>query len=140
MFEMINILGPFYEATLLLGGSKFVTISLVYPLIEALKKKYVSSESHEEPEYETTEDAFDGNAEYADDSDENDINVNEERNKKKRKIKINSPQNMIGLADLVKSHLFKYLNYYWKNPTAEELITCVLDPRVKKLEFTTTSI
>ena len=47
---------------------------------------------------------------------------------------------MFGLTDAIKSLLYKYLNYYWKPPTAEELLVCVLDPRTKKIKFSSQTI
>ncbi|CAJ0751715.1 15655_t:CDS:1 [Entrophospora sp. SA101] len=32
------------------------------------------------------------------------------------------------------------LNHYWKPPTAEELLVCVLDPRIKKIKFSSQTI
>ncbi|CAH1763164.1 9632_t:CDS:2, partial [Entrophospora sp. SA101] len=39
MLEMIGVLGPFYEFTQILGASDYVTINLVYPLINTLKEE-----------------------------------------------------------------------------------------------------
>ena len=44
---------------------------------------------------------------------------------------------MYGLADQVKYNLHKFLSFYWPNPPVEELVACVLDPRVKTLNFIT---
>ena len=79
-----------------------------------------------EVDFESTDDVFDD-----DDVKEND-NVGKIG---KRKMKINQPQDMFDLTDTIKSLLYKYLNYYWKPPKAEELLVCVLDPRTKKIKF-----
>ncbi|CAJ0885833.1 18190_t:CDS:2, partial [Entrophospora sp. SA101] len=59
MLEMINILGPFYKSTLMLGASNYVTISLMYPVIEALKEKFKVDEYCDEPILESSETVFD---------------------------------------------------------------------------------
>ncbi|CAJ0629767.1 15011_t:CDS:2 [Entrophospora sp. SA101] len=92
MLEMIGVLGPFYEFTQILGASDYVTISLVYPLINTLKKECKN----------TTNNVYDYKVDF-------------------EKMKINQPQDMFGLTGAIKSLLYKYLNYYWKPPTAEEL-------------------
>src|SRR5437870_1367090 len=55
----------------------------------------------------------------------------------KKKINLNKPQDMYGLANQIKYNLHKFLNFYWPNPSVNELIACVLDPRVKALNFIT---
>jgi hypothetical protein len=138
MYEMINILGPFHEATQILGGNTYVTISLIYPLINALKEqnRAASILTQEEPNLELSEDAFDDNIEY-DDDDENIENTENNTNKNIKKIKINQPQETFGLANIIKKYLYKYLCHYFENPNPEDLIICILDPRIKKLSFTT---
>ncbi|CAJ0758423.1 4978_t:CDS:2 [Entrophospora sp. SA101] len=111
MLEMIGVLGPFYEFTQILGASDYVTISLVYPLINTLKKECKN----------TTNNVYDYKVDF-------------------EKMKINQPQDMFGLTGAIKSLLYKYLNYYWKPPTAEELLVCVLDPRTKKIKFSSQTI
>ncbi|CAJ0925823.1 7692_t:CDS:2 [Entrophospora sp. SA101] len=63
MLEMINILGPFYKSTLMLGASNYVTISLMYPVIEALKEKFKVETNYneycDEPILESSETVFD---------------------------------------------------------------------------------
>ena len=49
---------------------------------------------------------------------------------------------ILGFHKLVASNLLitgrnKFLNFYWPNPSVNELIACVLDPRVKALNFIT---
>ena len=69
MYEMINILGLFYEATQILSGSTYVTISLIYLIINALKEKNKAASilTQEEPDLELLDDAFDNNIEYNND-------------------------------------------------------------------------
>ncbi|CAJ0843383.1 17335_t:CDS:2 [Entrophospora sp. SA101] len=63
MLEMINILGPFYKSTLILGASNYVTISLMYPVVEALKEKFKVETNYDEycdePILESSETVFD---------------------------------------------------------------------------------
>ncbi|CAJ0748532.1 16737_t:CDS:2, partial [Entrophospora sp. SA101] len=138
MLEMINILGPFYKSTLMLGASNYVTISLMYPVIEALKEKFKVDEYCDEPILESSETVFDEIEVEEDNDDDNNSNGNSSKDKsKKKKININKPQDMYRLADQVRYNLHKYLNFYWPNLPVEELVACVLDPRVKKLNFIT---
>ncbi|CAJ0634486.1 14980_t:CDS:2, partial [Entrophospora sp. SA101] len=136
MLEMINILGPFYKSTLILGASNYVTISLMYPVVEALKEKFKVETNYDEycdePILESSETVEEDN------DDDNNSNGNSSKDKsKKKKININKPQDMYRLADQVRYNLHKYLNFYWPNLPVEELVACVLDPRVKKLNFIT---
>lgn len=80
MLEMINILGLFYESTLILGASNYVTISLMYPVIETLKEKskVVASydEYYDEPILESSETVFDEIEEVEEDNDDDNGNCN----------------------------------------------------------------
>jgi len=95
MLEMINILGPFYESTLILGASNYVTISLMYPVIEALKDKFKAvkrndDEYYDEPILESSETVFDEIEVEEDNNDDNNSNGNSSEDKsKKKKININ---------------------------------------------------
>ena len=36
--DLVNLLSPFEEATRFLGGSKYITYSMMYPIIQEIKK------------------------------------------------------------------------------------------------------
>ncbi|CAJ0629762.1 15007_t:CDS:2 [Entrophospora sp. SA101] len=62
MLEMIGVLGPFYEFTQILGASDYVTINLVYPLINTLKEECKNTTNNVydyEVDFESTDDVFD---------------------------------------------------------------------------------
>nr|CAG8678960.1 13713_t:CDS:2 [Entrophospora candida] len=104
MLEMIGVLGPFYEFTQILGASDYVTISLVYPLINTLKEECKNTTNNVydyEVDFESTDDVFDDvDVVYEEEDEEND-NVGK---------------------------------------IAEELLGCVLDPRTKKIKFSSQTI
>src|SRR5205823_13464389 len=49
--------------------------------------------------------------------------------------KVNEPVNTFGLLDKIKSSLYKNIKKYYLTLTTESLITSILDPRFKKLDF-----
>ena len=105
---------------------------------QTLKEKFKVEENHEyydEPILESSETIFD-EIEEIEEEDNNNNNINKNKSKKK-KINLNKPQDMYGLANQIKYNLHKFLNFYWPNPSVNELIACVLDPRVKALNFIT---
>ncbi|CAJ0745166.1 8484_t:CDS:2 [Entrophospora sp. SA101] len=130
MLEMIGVLGPFYEFTQILGASDYVTINLVYPLINTLKEECKNTTNNVydyEVDFESTDDVFD--VVYEEEGEEND----DVGKIGKRKMKINQPQDMFGLTGAIKSLLYKYLNYYWKPPTAEELKYCKVTGNIQMM-------
>ena len=60
--QIVDLLGPFDDATTYFSGTSYATLSIIYPLIQVLKFKYA---------YE------DGEDENEDDEDENDDNNSE---------------------------------------------------------------
>jgi hypothetical protein len=75
MLEMISVLGPFYEFTQILGASDYVTISLVYPLINTLKEKCKNTADNVydyEVDFESTDDVFDDVVVVYEEDEEND--------------------------------------------------------------------
>ena len=54
---------------------------------------------------------------------------------KKRKIKIKNPLNCEGKEEEVKRNLYHLLCHYWENSAKERMISALLDPRVKGLNF-----
>ena len=131
--QLTKILQPFYDATKLLGGEKYATASFMYYVVATLQIKVILKEVEVIDLTNDNDDAFD-DVELEDDNDNNVIIMNESANKK-RKIKIKDPLNCEGKEEEVKRNLYHLLCHYWENPAKEEMISALLDSRVKGLNF-----
>ena len=133
--ELIPILEPFANATELLGGSQYATVSFMYPAINVITKGVKPSDSNsndvEVVDFTEPNTAFDDDVEY-EDSEDGDIANNQS---KQRKIKINTPQDCKNLILKVKSALYESITHYWNIPADYGLIATLLDPRCKSLSF-----
>ena len=128
--ELLNILGPFAEATQYLGSSKYVSVSFVYPIIYDLKKRFKPFVTVTDINLNTKNDAFEDNI-VPEDGSEKTI----ETNISQRHIKVKYPQNCSGLIQKIKGSLYNALDHYWKVNEMEVMIATILDPRTKKMEF-----
>ena len=128
--ELLNILGPFAEATQYLSSSKYVSVSFVYPIIYDLKKRFKPFVTVTDTNLNTKNDAFEDNIVPEDDSEEI-----IETNISQRHIKVKYPQNCSGLIQKIKGSLYNALDHYWKVNEMEVMIATILDPRTKKMEF-----
>ncbi|CAB5383747.1 unnamed protein product [Rhizophagus irregularis] len=108
----LEVLGPFAELTEKLEGTKYATMSYMYPGIAKLKKRFrPTTEFNNNLDLETNNHAFEEHQfEEADEDDEPGA---------RRKIKINTPA----------------LEKYYEVIEKEALISSLLDPRQKKLKF-----
>lgn len=136
--NLIPILAPFAEATELLGGSKYATISFMYHAINVITKGVASFEEEEVEVVDFTKPnmAFDDNIGYEDADDEDVI----DNQPSVRKIKINIPQDCENLISKVKHTLHKSLTHYWNVPEDYGLIAALLDPRCKSLTFISSTL
>lgn len=126
IIELLQVLGPIEEATTCLGGSKYTTYSLLYRLIESLKKRFkLNVTSNNELDFDTEDDIFEEL--------ENQEEFNNENNQT-QKEKINIPVNTNNLLDQVKKNIYQALCHYFPTPSTEKLLSALLDPRCKKLE------
>ncbi|GBC42762.2 zinc finger BED domain-containing protein 1-like [Rhizophagus irregularis DAOM 181602=DAOM 197198] len=126
--DLLEILGPFAELTERLEGTKYATMSYIYPGIIKLKTMF-SLTINSNLDLETNDDAFENHQfEEVDEDDEPDA---------RRKIKINTPTNTFGLLDDIKSNLYKALENYFEVIEKEALIAALLDPRKKKQHLQT---
>ena len=123
--DLLEILGPFAELTEKLEGTKYVTMSYIYPGIARLKKLFCPAREYNvNLDLETNDDAFEEHQfEEIDEDDEPEA---------RRKIKINTPVNTTGLLDKIKANLYKVLEKYYEVIEKEALIAALLDPRKKK--------
>lgn len=133
--ELIPILEPFANATELLGGSQYATVSFMYPAINVITKGVKPSDSNsnevEVVDFTEPNTAFDDDVEY-EDTEDGDIANNQS---KQRKIKISTPQDCKNLILKVKSALYESITHYWNIPADYGLIATLLDPRCKSLSF-----
>ncbi|CAG8703216.1 14424_t:CDS:2, partial [Cetraspora pellucida] len=121
--ELLQVLGPFEEATRYLGGSYYATHSLMHRVVRELKNIFKSNQVNEDESYNIEDhDAFD------------DYEEEESQNEQSR-IKLNKPVNTTGLLEKVKHNLYKKLCYYYPNLTPQESVSALLDPRLKSLDY-----
>ncbi|GBC04852.1 hypothetical protein RclHR1_00590038 [Rhizophagus clarus] len=130
MKQLTKILQPFYDATKLLGGEKYATASFMYYVVATLQIKVIPKEV-EVVDLTNDDDAFDDDIEF-EDGDDDDVIIMQNT---KRKIKIKNPLNCEGKEEEVKRNLYHLLHHYWENPAKEGMISALLDPRVKSLNF-----
>lgn len=122
VIELLQVLGPIEEVTTCLGGSKYVTYSLLFRLIQSLKKRFRSNRvTNNELDFEE-EDVFN--------NDDFDFENQEDSNQ----YNINTPVDTTNLLNVVKKNMYQALCYYFPSPAPENLLSALLDPRCKKLE------
>lgn len=142
--KLIDVLDGFEVVTTLLSGAKYVTISLMYPAISRIIKEIkpnneppLSIENEEElDEVDLT--TILENIETIIGDAEDLIDVSE-LDKVKRKVNISMPLNLKtdDYLNKVKQTMYESMAKYWKTSATVAMIACVLDPRFKKLRFTT---
>ncbi|CAG8802653.1 24334_t:CDS:1, partial [Racocetra persica] len=121
-----------------LSGSEYITIFFIVPSILALMEKldcFTSNleKSNNTLNFETTNFVFDDNVRFTDAREEG------EDGSKERKIKINTPTDVIDMKHKIKNSLYSALLHYWDLSDDEVFIACLLDPRFKKLRFASSS-
>ena len=158
--QLILVLGPFEEATRYLGGEKYVTYSIMHPMINEIKRLLLPSNSHSStpstspiPTSPTSSTSFrlpsstDTLAnilleiENADDVfviiEEVEIqettNKKDDNQKKKNTIDLNQPLETKDKLDDVKKNLYHAMLHYWNVFPEDYLISTILDPRVKHM-------
>ncbi|CAG8763100.1 16300_t:CDS:1, partial [Cetraspora pellucida] len=118
--DLLQVLGPFAETTQYLGGSYYSTHSLMHRVIEKLKEIFKPTITNTNIfNIKDEEDAFDYNEEQ----------TNQDE------TKLNNPINTIGLLNEVKEKIYTTRCHYYPNPASQELISALLDPRLKSLDF-----
>ena len=136
--DLLQVLGPFEEATTYLGGSFYATHSLLYRLIKNLKKKFAPL-SRERPRYDeinSTNDIFeDLDEEPLDELEQSQKEQPEDKIQQDHYTKINTPVNTYGLLNKVKKKIYDALCLYYPEPNPEKWISALLDPRCKALDF-----
>ncbi|CAG8722219.1 19642_t:CDS:1, partial [Racocetra fulgida] len=137
MRDIVNILGPFFEVTELLGGSEYITFFYMIPSILGLMDKLDCSTDHLDElnniNFEMPDLVFDNNVGFVDAQEE------EEGGPKGRKIKINTPIDVTNMQHKIKNALYNALLHYWDFSDEELFLAYLLDPRFKKLRFATST-
>ena len=122
IIELLQVLGPIEEVTTYLGGSKYTTHSLLYRLIQGLKKRFrLQNTSNVELDFNTEYDAFEDN-EFDDIGSENQEEHNNENRQQTQKSKIDTPVNTNNLLNKVKKNMYKALCHYYPTPPPEQLL------------------
>ena len=141
----VIILKEFEEITRVLGGSKYVTLSLIYPLILKLKdfirrtlETYQNNENENNQIIEILLNDDNVQNEILEEFEEipdNEIADTIEINEKEAKYKLNisRPVKTKGLVLLFLKALEGSLNKYWTLSSGVGLLATLLDPRSKKL-------
>ena len=156
--ELIYVLGPFEEATRLLGGEKYITHSIMHPILKEIKRLLLlpsptSSTSSTSSILPITPSNINSEIEKADDvfviieqvelSELNEIIVNRNNEnqriqnnnnqKSQEKINLNQPFNTKNVLDKVKENLYNAMCFYWRVLPEDYLLSTILDPRVKHI-------
>ncbi len=130
IIELLQVLGPIEEVTTCLGSSKYVTHSLLYRLIQNLKKRFkLHITTNDELNFDAQNDIFEDNMIEP----ENQEKCNKKDNQTQN-MKINMPVNTNNLLNQVKKNMYQALCHYFPAPPPEKLLSALLDPRCKKLE------
>lgn len=138
--QLTNLLAPFAEATTLLGGSTYSTISFISPAIKVLlqncKPRLIDYDDNQ-TENEIEDINFDDITTIFDDEEiiiDYDYNNEVEVTINAKQIKVNQFIETNGLIYKVKKALYAALKHYWKLPIESSLIATFLDPRCKKMD------
>ncbi len=136
--ELILVLGPFEEATKYLGGEKYVTHSIMHPIIKEIKRILLLSTTSTSISTSPTLDEILLEIENADDVfvviEEVEIQESiskKDDNQKKNKFDLNKPLETQNKLDEVKKNLYNAMCFYWEFLPEEYLISTILDPRIK---------
>ena len=148
--QLIVILGPFEEATRYLGGEKYITSSIMNPIIEQIKRILLSpsspSSSRPTSPASPTSTAFNSEIfeeiENADDVfvvieeveiNENEVIIEQNNNQTQKKIDLNRPFDTKDVLDKVKKNLYDAMCHYWNFTSDNNLLSTILDSRIKSM-------
>jgi hypothetical protein len=121
IIDLLQVLGPIEEVTTYLGGSKYITHSLLYRLIQSLKKRFKPQRllNNEELDFNSEDDIFDYGEFENQDIESNNIDL---------------PVNTDNIVNQVKKNMYQALNHYFSTPSSEKFLSALLDPRCKRLD------
>jgi hypothetical protein len=143
--EMILILGPFEEATRHLGGEKYITHSIMHPILKEIKRLLLlPSNNSSFPslitspalpinlEIQNTDNVF-VLIEHVEISEIDEIINNNNNQNTSSKINLNQPLNTEGILDKVKQNLYDAMCFYWRFLPEDYLLSTILDSRIKHM-------
>lgn len=157
--QLVITLGPFEEATRYLSGKKYVTHSIMNPIIEQIKTLLLlpssnspdssTSTSPTSPTSPTSSITAFNTAEIFQEIEQaanvfviieeveilenNNIENNNNNNNKKDKIDLDKPLETKDLLNQVKKNLYNAMCFYWKILSEDYLLSTILDPRIKSM-------
>ncbi|GES78890.1 zinc finger BED domain-containing protein 1-like [Rhizophagus clarus] len=127
--DLCEVLKGFAEATTYLGASKYVTHSIMSPLLKEIKKRVKpENTSLQNVDIEEIVDVFSK-------EEEGKMAERENRQSASGRLNLNVPFNTTGMLEKVKLHLYNAMELYWNKEEEETLISALLDPRIKSLGF-----
>src|SRR4051812_11322189 len=110
IIELLQVLGPIEEVTTCLEDSKYTTHSLLYWLIQSLKKRFkLHRVLNNELNFDTDDDVFE--------NDDIEYENQEECVEKNNQIKINLPVNTDNILNQVKKHVSGTLLLFFYSST-----------------------
>ena len=126
--NLCEVLKGFAEATTYLGASKYVTHSIMNPLLKEIKK-HVKPENVRAQDMEEITDVFEEEEQGEQAECEN------TQNRSERRLNLNEPLRTTKMLEKVKLNLYNAMELYWNKEEGEALISGLLDPRIKSLGF-----
>lgn len=147
--DLITVLAPFEQATRHLGGEKYVTHSIMHPIVKEIKRLLLlpsttsnttsntslsNTPSNLSNNFENVEEVFAvaEEIEELENEDINNENTNNQRNSN-RIINLDQPLNTEGMLDKVKKNLYDAMCFYWEFLPEDYKISTLLDPRIKRV-------
>jgi zinc finger BED domain-containing protein 1 (E3 SUMO-protein ligase ZBED1) len=132
--QLIDLLMPFENATRNFSGGTYVTLSTIISTIKKLIFDLACDSSLDNINY------LDENTIFETETFTNEllIEIEDEEiisNISKRRVSIKNPLDTTGILEKVKNNIYSALIYYWNFSNDIELITSLLDPRYKTLDF-----
>ena len=154
--ELISILGPFEEATQYLGGEKYVTHSIMHPIIKEIKRLLLLPSTSSSPtsptpltpltppiptlstsptsnlneillEIQNADDVF----VMIEEVEIQETSTSKKDDQKKNKIDLDKPLETENKLEEVKQNLYHAMGFYWQFLPEDYLLSTVLDPRIK---------
>lgn len=149
--ELILVLGPFEEATRYLGGEKYITHSIMHPILKEIKRLLLlpskdstspaspvspisSTPSNINLEIQNADDVFVVIEQVEISENDEIINRNNDNNQENQnQIDLNQPFDTKNVLDKVKKNLYDAMCFYWRFLPEDYLLSTILDPRIKNL-------
>lgn len=129
--DLCGVLEEFADATEQLEGSKYVTHSIMSLMLKEVKKRIrprnIRLQTNINVNIEEVSDVFEEER-------EGELAENTQ-NTPGRKLDINKPLETQNMLEKVKLDLYNAMELYWDQEEAGILISALLDPRIKSLDF-----